>query len=224
MEKDFSKYYKITDKEFWKNYWFYYRVHTIVGIIVILLVISTIVGIVTRVNPDIILLHIGTGVFPEDQNVQVESYLSEKTPDLNEDGRQVADFQTLLFNEEVDPQMAFASMTKADLEFAGGEFTIALVDESIAQRYINMEVFQDLSNYVEKLGLKPEQLQYSEDGSQPLLVNIMDTRLVQESGYQGPDLYMGLRIIPRDMEKDEEMMARAEASTQLFEELITDKP
>ncbi len=224
MEKDFSKYYKITEKEFWKNYWFYYRIHTIVGAIVLLLIISTIIGIVTRVNPDITVLHIGTGVFPDGQNAQVTSYLSEKTPDLNEDGKQVADFQTLLFNQEVDPQMAFAAMTKADLEFAGGEFTIALVDESIAQRYINMGVFQDLSSYVENLGLSTEQLLYSEDGVQPLLVNIMDTQLVQESGYQGPDLYMGLRIIPRDMERDEKMMARAEASTQLFEELITDKP
>ena len=222
MDKDFSKYYKITDKEFWRNYWFYYRVHTIVGVIVALLIVGTIVSVVTRVNPDIYMMHIGSGLFPEEQLSQLETYVSEKTPDLNEDGTQVASFQTLLFNEELDPQMAYATMTKADLEFAGGDSTLILVDETIMQRYIDMEVFQDLTSYVQQNGIAAEKIIYSEDGSRPVLVNIMDTRLVAESGYQGPDLYLALRVIPNDLANKKMMVKRAEASKQLFEEIITD--
>lgn len=222
MDKDFSKYYKITDKEFWRNYWFYYRVHTIVGVIVAALVIGTVISFVTRVNPDILVMHIGGGLFPEEQISQVEAYTAEKTPDINEDGKQVVSFQTLIYNESLDAQMALASMTKADLEFAGGDSTLILVDETTMGRYINMEAFQDLTDYAQRLGIAPERLKYSEDSSRPLLVNIMNTQFVQQSGYQGPDLYLGLRVIPKDMERKKIMVKRAEASKQLFESILTE--
>lgn len=222
MDKDFSKYYKITDKEFWRNYWFYYRVHTIVGVIVAALIIGTVISFVTRVNPDILMMHIGAGLFPEEQIPQVEAYVAEKTPDLNEDGKQVVSLQTLIYNESLDAQMALAAMTKADLEFAGGDSTLILVDETTMERYINMEVFQDLTDYVQRLGIAPDKLKYSEDGSQPLLVNITDTRFVSESGYQGPDLYLGLRVIPQNMQKKKIMAERVEASKQLFESILTE--
>lgn len=83
-------------------------------------------------------------------------------------------------------------------------------------RYINMEAFQDLTDYAQRLGIAPERLKYSEDGSRPLLVNIMDTQFVQQSGYQGPDLYLGLRVIPKDMERKKIMVKRAEASQTAF--------
>ncbi len=222
MDKDFSKYYKITDKEFWRNYWFYYRVHTIVGVIVAALIIGTVVSFVTRVNPDILIMHIGGGLFDEEWIPDMEAYAAEKTPDINEDGKQVVSFQTLIYNESLDAQMALASMTKADLEFAGGDSTLVLVDETTMARYINMEVFQDLTDYVQQLNIAPERLKYSEDGSRPLLVNITNTRFVAEGGYQGPDLYLGLRVIPQSMQKKKIMLDRAEASKQLFENIITD--
>ncbi len=222
MDKDFSKYYKITDKEFWRNYWFYYRVHTIVGVIAAALIIGTVLSIVTRVNPDILIMHIGGGLFDEEWIPDMEAYAAEKTPDLNEDGKQVVSFQTLIYNESLDAQMALAAMTKADLEFVGGDSTLILVDETTMQRYINMDVFQDLTDYVQRANIAPELLKYSEDGSQPLLVKITNTPFVIEGGYQGPDLYLGLRVIPQNMQKKEIMAKRAEASKQLFQAIIED--
>lgn len=219
MDKDFGKYYKITDKEFWRNYWFYYRVHTLVGIAVLIVVIMTAVSILTQVKPDITMMHIGGGLFSENAVTQVENSVAETIPDINGDGKQVVSFQSMLFQQEADPELSYAVMTKADMEFIGGESTLVLVDESIMQRYIDMDVFADLTEYVPE-GTAPELLKYSEDGSQILLVNVMNTELIRQSGYQGPDLYLGLRVLPHNMEDKDDMVQRAEVSTQILRELL----
>ena len=79
---------KVKFKKKLENYWYYYKVHTIIGIILLIIVAAIVHDVLSVVTPDVTIV-IDTqfpSVYQGDQDA-MQKYLSKYTEDVNHDGK-----------------------------------------------------------------------------------------------------------------------------------------
>lgn len=122
-----------------ENYWFYYKIHTIVAILVIAVMAVFISECANRVIPDMTVMVVSKSlVLSEDQTTKIQDMLSQYTDDVNNDGKNVAVLEVLTINEDTDMQMAAALRQKLMAEFATSNNTIFITDDEFFN-YLNGE-------------------------------------------------------------------------------------
>ncbi len=138
-------------KEWWKNFFFYYKWHLIVGVIAIVLIVSTIVSNVTQVKPDLYILFSGDYVLTEEDSALLQERITGCITDINHDGKTVAQFieiPLLLDSEKVD-QTTAASNLQMQMQFATGEQHILVLDRELFNLYHGQELLDPATLYVE---------------------------------------------------------------------------
>lgn len=129
-------------KEWWKNFFFYYKWHLIVGVIAIVLIVSTIVSNVTRVTPDLYILFSGDYVLTEEDSSLLQERITGCITDINNDGKTVTQFIEIplkLDSEKVD-QTTAASNLQMQMQFATGEQHILVLDRQLFELYNGQEL------------------------------------------------------------------------------------
>ena len=138
-------------KEWWNNYWFYYKWHTIAGVVVLALIIGTIVDVVTRINPDINIMIASQYVFSEEQLSEMEVKISNAIDDINNDNLKTVQISSLNASIEPKDEMQMAARDKLYLEFAAGDSYIFFMDKALFDFYEREDMFQELikeQNYI----------------------------------------------------------------------------
>ena len=138
-------------KEWWTNYWFYYKWHTIAGIFVVILAIGTIVDVVTRVKPDIDILFASQYAYSDENIENMKAEISNIIDDINNDGAKTVQLATLYTSIEPKDEMQVAALQKLDLEFAAGDSFIFIMDKPLFERSDGNDLFVELKdgkNYI----------------------------------------------------------------------------
>jgi hypothetical protein len=83
----------------WTNYWYYYKIHTIVAVIAILVVAVLVKQCVDRILPDATVILVSNSVnLSDDELTSVENMLSNYTADVNHDGHKVVSVEQFFFS------------------------------------------------------------------------------------------------------------------------------
>lgn len=117
----------MTAKQKRQNFWFYYKWHVIIGIIVIAIIAFTIRDFANRVNPDYTIGVITFNASSTDVFEALEEPLAAFGEDLNGDGNVVVDVAQYDFSSE-DPQMIMAASARLMGDFQTNQSIFFLID------------------------------------------------------------------------------------------------
>lgn len=140
----------MTKEEFKKklsNYWYYYKIHTIVAVIVVICVAFMIKQCSDRVRPDMEVIIISSNVTLSDDKVaDIENVLSKYTDDLNKDGRKVVSCNYMNMNQNQDAQVLYAMQTKLIAEIAGSDTALFITDDTYLYSLKEQQLFLELKD------------------------------------------------------------------------------
>jgi hypothetical protein len=118
-------------KKKWENYWFYYKTHTIVAVIAIIVVGLLIKQCAERVEPDMTVIIVSQSVsMTEDQLTSVENMLAKYTSDVNGDGKKVVSCENFCLGSSQDTQTTYALQQKLMAEIAATDTALFITDDS----------------------------------------------------------------------------------------------
>jgi hypothetical protein len=115
----------------WVNYWFYYKIHTIVAVLVVIVLAVLIKQCADRVDPDMTIVLVSNNTaLSETQTQKLEAKLSKYTADINNDGHKSVQVTVLYMNKSQDGQMLQALQQKLMIEMAATDDAIYLTDDT----------------------------------------------------------------------------------------------
>ncbi len=138
-------------KEWWKNYWFYYKWHTVIVLAALMMIIFTIASAVTKVEPDVTLCFSGDYVLTESDYNLLQERITSCIADINQDGKTVARFVEIplkLDSEKVDETTA-ASNHQMQMQFVTGEQHILVLDRELFRLYDSQGLLDTHTLYLE---------------------------------------------------------------------------
>ncbi len=205
MEKSFSEHCKPNTKEFWQNVWFYYRIHIIVGIIVLILIGYTVNEIAARKDPDFAFMYVGGQTLVNEEETQ--KFFEKYATDTNGDGTVYANVLNIALGEGDNAQYTSALIQKADVTIAADENPfILLVDEDNIERYTNMEAFEPIGEILKKYGADENKMLFNED-KKPICLDVTGTKFTEKIGYNGSKkVYLGLQFKRQNMKDDKDYL------------------
>ena len=143
-------------KEWWKNFWFYYKWHLLIGAIVIVAITATAVDMANRVHPDIYILFSGDYTLTEEDTAILKERVEETITDVNGDGEIIANFIQIplkLNSENVDETTA-ASTAQMQHQFVTGDQHIYVLDRELFNLYYSQYLL-DIDTLMEETATNP---------------------------------------------------------------------
>ncbi len=220
MEKSFAGTYKVTSKEFWKNYWFYYKPHTIWGIIILITIVGTIHGCVTKTDPDVTFMYLGETPLSAEASYDASDVLGRYAADVNGDGVSSSLFINLPYGGG-DINVAQSSFTTFDIELSEGDPFIFMLDEATFKRYIDINAFTYLDDLIAKHNIPADRVLYNNSG-RAIAVNITGTNFGDIIGATSFPVYAGVKILPDRKSNDGEFVALYRESVSFYEKILAD--
>ena len=117
-------------------FWDYYKVHTIVAIISILLIIVTVYQVSNRETYDLNIAYYGSVKFTEEQADKIKEYLSQHINDINSDGEKntrISITNTDAGTLPADTQAVISQKFTAEL--VAGTYNVYIFDEEYNRNY-----------------------------------------------------------------------------------------
>lgn len=133
-------------KEWFENYWMYYKWHTLSVLFVLVIAITSIVDIVTKVKPDINISIATEYSVADDQIELLKKSIEGIISDINNDGKKVCDIQVINASLNPKDEMQIAANQKLFLEFAAGESFIFIMDKPLFDNYAKQDLFMPIKN------------------------------------------------------------------------------
>lgn len=129
-----------TGKEKRENWWFYHKVHLIVGILATVCVAMIVASFVNRENPDYTISMMTSYTMPSDLLADVEAHLERFADDRNGDGKVIVSIVSYEFPQtqesEYDAGILQASFVKFAADATDGESIIFMYDDA-SYAYLN---------------------------------------------------------------------------------------
>lgn len=206
-------------KEKWDNYWYYYKLHTWIGIFVLFILTFTITQCIHTVKPDVTIDLVTTGavteIFPE-----VDGYLSEVITDSNEDGNKHISLNTLYISNEAISEQNIAMQQKMMLELAAGDVSMFIFDKTNLERYITQDAYSPLSDFIDLAPYKNTENKLVEHNGIAYAISLKGSAKLAEMGFLSDDLYAAFRFVPEEFVNDEKKMAEYRNAASILEELL----
>ncbi len=181
------------DEEKARNMIYYYKWHVVIGLVAIAIVVSTVLSIVNKVEPDLKMIVAGE-IFIAD----VEPF-EERIK--NEIGTTEALVQNIYFSEKGDPQTQMMMQQKYVVEISAGENDLFILDEQKYRELATQGALKPMESFLDKLNLSdPEKLEMEDlkvamdldDGNtyNPELygLDVTQSTLLKEAGIVGERL------------------------------------
>lgn len=132
----------------WENYWYYYKIHTIIAVFVIIFMAVLIQQCASRADPDMTVMVVTKSVaVSQDKLDGIQNMLQKYTADVNHDGRKVVSCEVFNLNENQDPQMLNALNMKLIAEISSSNAALFITDSDEYKHLDqNGELFDKFSN------------------------------------------------------------------------------
>ena len=209
----------------WSYFWSYYKVHTIVGIVVLVMVGTLIKDVFFREKPDLTVTVATSGYLSDEATAELQRVFEEYSRDYNENGKKYVDQYEIYLSTEVsaDPQLVMAGQTKLLAQFQIPEAIVFLMDQAI---YDYLDVDEDEGVFVNLTqAIGEEAAPYvSEDGRR---MYCRDIPILKDSPYA--NMYSELFFVVRDTsamgERNQKKSAQPyQNSIDFLRNLVNDRP
>lgn len=207
----------LTPKEKWQNFWFYYKWHVVVAVVVLLLVIFTVRDFLTRENPDLQMSFVTTQALPQALLDHLSQQLEDAgmVPDLNGDGKSILQMNLYQISTDGEESVDYANQISGTVKFSSdlqmGDTVVFLTDdlESVNEwsGAFNPEEGSQWVAWQDAPGLASLDLTYQDEytGETVDISSLLDGFVVVRRGYTG--------------QEDEEVLEKAAQGDAFFEAL-----
>lgn len=132
-----------------RNFFYYYKHHIIVAIILLVGLVFTIRGCVTRVDPDFNIAFIGEISYSD--TTKLKDTIKTELPEILEPG-----FDGAFLSDKAAGDQQYAMLSKAVVLFAAGDVDIFILDKASYNTYAKQGAFISLDEIAPKLGVDME--------------------------------------------------------------------
>ena len=198
---------------FFKNYWYYYKIYAIIAAFVLFAAGITIYEKVTYEKPDMIIDCLSDNLFLTSDTITAICEDIENSgclEDINGDEKVKVSLSAYSAGASdttvgTDGGSAYELM---EIKMAVGNSAIIVADKKVLERYEKYNIYQDISDIAQKLGISEEDLYYSSEGA-PVGVRLDNRDVFKKQGISCEDVFLAIRVQMDSV--DEEMIEQAPA-------------
>lgn len=188
------------DRKKTRNFFHYYKVHIIIGIIVLIVLATIIRGCVTRVDPDINVAFIGNIYYGDSE--EMGKVLTAAVPSIKSPS-----FDGAMISDNTDVQQGYALQMKIMILLAAADVDIFIIDKSNYLKFAKQGAFDNLDTFISNNGIDAEgfsdlkvSIEDNNEGSEANLekhfygIDITKSKLLKELGVTGENMIVTLSI------------------------------
>lgn len=204
-----------------KNFFYYYKVHMIIGVIALIVIAFTIKGCVTEVKCDFNLAFVGNIAFTDTE--ALKNTIKAQIPQIKEprfdsaylapsvdnsqqgtgtqtDGQQATGVQT-------DAQQESAMQMKAMILFSAADVDLFILDNANYKKYAEQGAFISLDEIAASLGVDKEKsmsyiLKNKDDNSEHIYgINVADSEVLKKAEILGDEMVAAIPVRSKQSEK-----------------------
>ena len=199
-------------KEWWPYFWEYYKWHTIVGAVLLVILISSLVECANRTDYDLQADIITENKVSSESIDSLTALIQDNIDDITGNGKNEAYVTYLDMGESSDPQFVQAMQTKYMVEIGYGESYIFLVSKEYADRLIDTEVFEVSTSWTDKASYKG------------YCISLEGNKLLEDAGFDTSDLYIGIvKLRENDRKSEREKNITKQANAIRFAQYLVSK-
>lgn len=203
----------------WDNYWYYYKIHTWIGIFVLFVMIVSISQCVQTVKPDVTVDMVTSGAVTENM-FEADEHFGEIITDVNKDGNKHIVWSNLYITEEAKSEQDVATQQKMMIELAAGDVTLFLFDKNNLDRYITQDAYSPLADFIDIAPYEAEEGRLVERDGTVYAISLKGSQKLADMGFVTDDLYAAFRFVPEKSAKDEKKMAEYDNAAIILQELL----
>ncbi len=194
-------------KEWWKYFWGYYKLHTIVVAFIIIALLATLIGKLTAPKYDQTLIYAGYTEFMDSYIESAQKRLSIDCPDTNKNGESLLKLSVFSFpeDESIDPEYTMAMLTKFNLSVGEDEIFLYVIEKDFLDNYMLSEVnhgsFAKVSDWCNMPVAPDKTLEY---GGNEVAVSLDENDILRKAGIPTDNTYLLVRYAPREDQKEQE--------------------
>ncbi len=193
-------------KRWWKYFWHYYKIHTIVAVLLIIFIGTGIYNRITKPKYDLTLTYAGFTNYTSAQTEHIQNKLSKICPDTNKNGEGLLEFNVFSFlqDEKTDPEYNMAIATKFNLTIGEDEAYIYVIEKNYLDEFLRIEsnhaAFRDVSEWC-TADVDKDKLYMA--GTKPVAISLSQNRTLKNAGILTDDTYLLIRYKPRNDQKEQ---------------------
>jgi hypothetical protein len=187
------------DEKKTRNFFYYYKYHMLIGLVVLLAVVFTVKGCVERVDPDFTTVFIGEISYADTDKLYAQ--IKEAVPEIKEPG-----FDGAFITASGDGPQDYAMLMKAAAITAAGGTDLFIIDRTNFEKYAREGAFVSLDDIAARLGIdSSENKDYvlkSEYDPEPHLygIGLSGSKELEKAGIRGAEM---IAAIPASTKKQE---------------------
>lgn len=185
-------------KAWWPYFWYYYKIHTIVIVLLLVAITGTLVQCATKTRYDLSVMYAGSTVYTDESLNNLAAKMSEGVDDITGNDKIDAVVRQLGIaptnTQQAGTEYNYAMSTKLDLEFMSGESYLFLLNKQEADRLIRRDATETVFEEVDKWSTKPVDKDYTlKENGKSYVVNLRYNEYFNNAGFVTENLYMAIR-------------------------------
>lgn len=220
MDKAFSETCKFGSVQYWKNVWFYYRIHIIAVGIAIVFLATGIYGCVSADKPDLTFIYMSTlGLESYDD---AQDYLGTVVQDINGDGKNYVSVMNMPIGDGTNIEMSSAYASKADVELMHGDPNVFVANEKYSKRYKDLECFTYLDEIADKYNVSEEKRVKETVSGKTVAIDISGTGFMKNiNAYDTEPTHIFLKRFDEKKKDDEKYVAMYSETVRFLEQILS---
>lgn len=197
-----------------RNNLYYFRIHIIVGILILIGIVFTIRGCVNSVDPDLYVVFMGEIYCNITE--QLEEDIKARIP-----GIEAVSLENILISktqEKNDPQVQMAMLQKAGVLMAVGDVDVFILDNENFERFARQGAFKKLDDLASELNLEEDKIyieKIEEEDREGRIsiadegvygIDVKDSKILEDSKTVGKEMIAVISIRSKNYDKSVEFI------------------
>ena len=199
----YNSYLQPFTKEWWDNFWYYYKWYVVLGIVLLGSLVIFITDLFGDPKSDFTMMYAGDiHGMGSVEGYALEDRFKPITSDVDGDGEHFVKSTVIYIDEKEKNSTESAMGVILDAELQSGETTVFFASEYLLGRFPQHEM-QDLSPYVEKFNIPEHLVKRTEDGSVYAISLSENPIFTEMEGVDATNIYMLVRPIREGADNSE---------------------
>ncbi len=191
--KNYQDYIPTFSKEWWENFWYYYKWYIIIGLVVLVSVVIIVADMFGKPKADFSMMYAGN----MEGMGSVEGYALEDrfkpiTSDVDGDGKHFVKSSVIYIDEKEKNSAESPMGIVLDAELIAGETTVFFISDYLMGRFPQEEMY-DLSGFVEKYNIDESLVLRTESGIAYAVSLSQNPIFTEMDGVDPSNVYLLLR-------------------------------